>query len=60
MTEAVTARVIELATTTNRGFNQHHLTEMLAEHEGIDLSRSSVRRILGEAGMCRRRTSVRD
>lgn len=51
VTEAITARVIELATTTYRGFNQHHLTEMLAEHEGIDLSRSSVRRILSAAGV---------
>src|SRR5580658_5855350 len=51
VTEAITARVIELATTTYRGFNQQHLTEMLAEHEGIDLSRSSVRRILSAAGV---------
>lgn len=49
--EATATRVIELATTTYRGFNQHHLTEMLAEHEGIDLSRSSVRRILSAAGV---------
>ena len=28
------ARVVELATTTYVGLNQHHLTEMLAEHEG--------------------------
>ena len=51
VSEAITARVIELATTTYRGFNQHHLTEMLAEHEGIALSRSSVRRILSAAGV---------
>src|ERR1039458_8064478 len=43
---ATAAPVIELAPTTYRGFNQHYLTEMLAEHEGRDLSRSSVRRIL--------------
>jgi len=47
----IAARVVELATTTYVGFNQHHLTEMLAAHEGIVLSRSSVRRILGEAGV---------
>ena len=47
----IAARVVELATTTYVGFNQHHLTEMLAEHDGIALSRSSVRRILGEAGV---------
>jgi transposase len=51
VSEVVTARVIELATTTYRGFNQHHLTEMLAEHEGIDLSRSSARRIRSGAGI---------
>jgi len=51
LSEAISARVIELATTTYRGFNRHHLTEMLAEHEGIDLSRSSVRRILSAAGV---------
>ena len=45
------ARVVELATTTYVGFDQHHLTEMLAEQEGIVLSRSSVRRILGDAGV---------
>jgi transposase len=33
------------------GCNQVHLTELLAEHEGIRLSRSTVRRILGEAGI---------
>ena len=43
--------MIELATTTYRCFNQHHLTEMLAEHENIDLSRSSVRPILTNAGV---------
>ena len=47
----LSARVVELATTTYVGFNQHHLTEMLAEHEGIALSRSSVRRILTDAGI---------
>jgi transposase len=51
VSEATMARVIELATTTYRGFNQHHLTEMLAEYEGIALSRSSVRRILSAAGV---------
>src|SRR5450759_242465 len=44
-------RVVELATTTYAGFNQHHFTEMLAEHEGLVLSRSTVRRILTDAGV---------
>jgi len=33
-----------------RSFNNHHLTEMLAENEGIHLSVSTVRRIRAEAG----------
>ena len=46
---AVAAQVVDLASSTYFGFNQQHLTEMLAEHEGIGLSRSSVRRILSDA-----------
>ncbi len=38
------------------GFNQVHLTEQLGEEEGIALSRSSVRRILGAAGIGSPRT----
>lgn len=45
------ARVTELAKTKYAGFNQHHFTEMLAEHEGLVLSRSSVHRILRAAGI---------
>ncbi|TMD47301.1 MAG: ISNCY family transposase [Chloroflexi bacterium] len=44
-------RVIELAKTKYVGFNQHHFTEMLAEHEGLELSVSSVYRILRQAGI---------
>jgi transposase len=47
----VRARVAALAQTTYRGCNQQHLAELLAEREGIALSRSSVRRILLEAGV---------
>ena len=43
--------VRELAEGLYRGFNHTHLTEVLAEREGIDLSRSTVRRILLSAGM---------
>ncbi len=45
------ARVVELAKDKYRGFNQQHLTEMLAEDEGITLSRPTVRRILLAAGI---------
>lgn len=44
-------RVVELATTKYVGFNQQHLTEMLAEEEGITLSRPTVHRILKGAGV---------
>lgn len=43
--------VVELARSTYAGCNNQHFTELLAEREGIDLSRSSVRRILLEAGL---------
>lgn len=39
-------RVVDLAVTKYLGFNQQHYTELLAECEGISLSRSSVRNIL--------------
>ena len=46
------ARVVELATSDDyRGATDSHLTELLAEHEGITLSRPSVRRILRVAGV---------
>jgi len=44
-------QVSELAGSTYAGCNNQHLTELLAEREGIVLSRSSVRRILLEAGI---------
>lgn len=47
----LSARVVELAKTKYVGFNQHHFTEMLAEHEGLVLSVSSVYRILRDAGI---------
>ncbi len=43
--------VVALASTRYVGFNQVHLTEQLGEREGVALSRSSVRRILGAAGI---------
>lgn len=48
---AVAARVVELAKDKYRGFNQQHLTEMLAENDAIKLSRPTVRRILLQAGI---------
>lgn len=48
-------QIILLARTRYAGCNDQHLTELLAEHDGIVLSRSSLRRILRAAGV----TSVR-
>jgi len=44
-------KVTELAESTYAGCNNQHLTELLAEREGIALCRSSVRRILLGAGI---------
>ncbi|MCK4696683.1 MAG: helix-turn-helix domain-containing protein [Dehalococcoidia bacterium] len=44
-------RVLQLVRSTYAGCNTQHFTELLAEREGIVLSRSSIRRILFEAGI---------
>lgn len=49
--EDVRQQVMELARTRYTGVNHTHLTELLAEREGVVLSRSSVRNILMSAGM---------
>jgi transposase len=49
--ERIRQRVVRLAKTIYDGANQQHLTELLAEREGISLSRSTVRRILEAAGI---------
>ena len=43
--------MIQLASTTYAGANHTHLTELLRDREGIDLSRPTVRRILTKAGV---------
>lgn len=48
---ATRQRVVTLARTTYAGCNYQHLSELLAEREGLVLSRSSVRRILLDAGL---------
>jgi transposase len=47
------ARVVELARTKYAGYGQHKLQKALGEHEGIRVSRSTVRNILIEATMAR-------
>jgi transposase len=54
--EETRQQIVRLATERYVGFNQVHLTEQLGEVEGIILSRSSVRRILGAAGVGSPRT----
>ena len=49
--EAAAAAVVTLASDGYAGANHSHLTELLREREGIDLSRPTVRRILVRAGM---------
>ena len=49
--EAAAAAVVKLASNNYAGVNHTHLTELLREREGIDLSRPTVRRILAKAGM---------
>src|SRR5216683_5837817 len=51
ISEEVRRQVIELATTTYAGCNYQHLRDLLAERDGIELSRTSVRRILLAAGI---------
>ena len=43
--------VIRLVSTTYAGANHTHLSELLREREGIDLSRQTVHRILTQAGI---------
>lgn len=51
LSAAVRQRVLVLAQTTYHDCNPQHLSELLAEREGITISRSSVRRLLLEAGL---------
>jgi hypothetical protein len=57
--DALRGLVVGLATTRYAGLNDCHLAELLAEREGIDLGRVTVRRILRAAGVAspRRRRS---
>ena len=49
--DAQTAGVVRLASTKYSGTNHTHLTELLREQEGIDLSRPTVPRIMAKAGI---------
>jgi transposase len=49
--ETVRTRILALARTTYAGVNDHHLTELLAEREGLHVSRKTVQRLLRAAGI---------
>jgi len=49
--ESLRAKVTALARDRYQGVNHTHLTELLAEREGVLLSRSTVRRLLAGAGL---------
>jgi transposase len=49
--EGIKKRVVELAQGKYTGFNFQHFTDSLNEREGIEISRSTVRRILVKAGI---------
>jgi hypothetical protein len=61
LAEPVRDRIVELARTTYDGANDTHLAELLAEHEGIEIGRSSLQRLLRGAGLAspRRRRPAR-
>ena len=44
-------KIVDLVQSKYAGFNQQHYTELLAEREGISVSRSTVRRILLGVGI---------
>ena len=48
---AVIADVVHLARTRYAGANHTHLSELLAERENIDIGRTTLRRILVNAGL---------
>ena len=49
--DTVVADVIRLARTKYEGANHTHLSELLSEREGIDIGRTTLRRILVNAGL---------
>jgi transposase len=59
--QAIREQVISLAKGRYNGVNHTHLAELLAEREGIVISRSTLRRVLTEVGLSspRRGRSVR-
>ena len=53
--EPVATAVVHLARTRYAGANHTHLSELLSERDGIDIGRTTLRRILVNAGLSRPR-----
>ena len=49
--EPVRSRVVHLAATIYQGANHSHLSELPGEREGVDIGRTTLRRILADAGL---------
>ena len=49
ISEGTKAAVLHLARTRYAGVNHTHMSELLSEHEGIDVARSTLRRVLVSA-----------
>ena len=49
--EATRSMVVHLARTVYEGANHTHLSELLSEREGVDMGRTTLRRILANAGL---------
>ena len=49
--DAVVADVVRLARTSYAGTNHTHLSELLGERDGIDIGRTTLRRILVNAAI---------
>src|SRR5579859_7934635 len=56
LTEAIRARILALARGRYAGVNDHQLTELLADREGVRVSRKTVQRLLRAAGIGSPRT----
>jgi transposase len=54
--DTVRSRVLLLARSRYAGVNDHHLTDLLREHEGLLVSRPTVQRLLRHAGIGSPRT----
>ncbi len=48
--ETISEGIVHLARTRYAGVNHTHMSELLSEHEGIDITRSTLRRLLVSAG----------